>query len=30
VFHLLWLGWLTADLSRPLWGATLVSRAEVR
>lgn len=30
VFHLLWLGWLTADLSQPLSDATLVSRAEAR
>lgn len=30
VFHLLWLGQLTADLSRPLSDATLVSRAEGR
>ena len=30
VFHLLWLGQLTADLSRPLSDARLVSRAEAR
>ncbi|MFI0812662.1 TnsA-like heteromeric transposase endonuclease subunit [Streptomyces echinatus] len=30
VFHLLWLRRLTADLSRPLSDATLVSRAEAR
>ncbi|WP_045297281.1 MULTISPECIES: TnsA-like heteromeric transposase endonuclease subunit [Streptomyces] len=30
VFHLLWLGQLTADLSHPLSDATLVSRTEAR
>ncbi|WP_406139634.1 TnsA-like heteromeric transposase endonuclease subunit [Streptomyces anulatus] len=30
MFHLLWLGRLAADLSRPLSDATLVSPAEIR